>query len=375
MSILDWAMPSYSIFNDRSTPMETTTAESQETQQISLGRRTMLCSLFFLICMGLGYPTLNRYDPRSVQGLYDTKAYSALVTGSPLQSDQTDLGHRILVPSLAKPIYWLANGHMNTWSPVFFALLVANSFFIAVTACLLVSISYRVTGDYAVALLSGLIYLANFAVANFNLSGYVDSAVNCILLAVAWSLLAERWWLLPVWGILGALAKETFVPLAVMFALAWWLVTCRPAVRRHSQLVWIGTMAAVGLATLYLVMSQGPHPYSPLSFAASRQVESGANYLYLPGLVRCLSAREFLYTFAWLLPLGLLRLGRLPKTWVAGSMCAALTALALGAYDDALGNATRAMFSACGPVLSLAVAVLLLDTAKVDVLSQTKSSS
>jgi len=44
------------------------------------------------------------------------------------------------------------------------------------------------------------IYLANFAVANFNLSGYVDSAVNCMMMAIVWTLLAECWWLLPLWG-------------------------------------------------------------------------------------------------------------------------------------------------------------------------------
>ena len=41
---------------------------------ISLGRQAILWSLFFLICMGLGYPALNRYDARAVPGLYDTRA-------------------------------------------------------------------------------------------------------------------------------------------------------------------------------------------------------------------------------------------------------------------------------------------------------------
>src|ERR1035441_4341313 len=98
--------------------------------------------MFFFICMRLGYPTLNRYDPRSIPGLYDTRAYSALVTGAKLQQDQIGFGHRILVPYLAKPVYWLVNGHLKTWNPVFLALLVVNSFFIAATAFVLVAISY-----------------------------------------------------------------------------------------------------------------------------------------------------------------------------------------------------------------------------------------
>ena len=171
--------------------MPITRAGSPETALGSLGRKVTLWSLFFLVCMGLGYPTLNRYDPRSITRLYDTRAYYSLVTGAPLQSDQTDLAHRVLVPFVAKPIYWLASGHLHTWDPVFFALLAANSFFIATTAYLLVAVSHRVAGDYAIALMSGFLFLANFAVANFNLSGYVDSAVNCMMMAIVWTLLTN----------------------------------------------------------------------------------------------------------------------------------------------------------------------------------------
>lgn len=325
------------------------------------GQAAMLWSLFFLICMGLGYPTLNRYDPRSVPGLSDSIGYYSLVTGADLAGDES---HRVLVPYLAKPVYWLAKGHLSTWNPVSFALLAANSFFIATTAYLLVGISYRIAGDYAVALISGFLYLADFAVANFNLSGYVDSAVNCMMMAVLWTLLTERWWLLPLWGVLGALAKETFVPLAAVFAFAWWLAACRRGALRLSRLAWVGAMIVVALATLTLLMSRGSAPYTPLSFAASRWAVSGAGYLYLSGLVRCLFAREFLFVFAWLLPLGLWRLARLPRTWVVASTCAALAALAMGAYDDALGNAARAVFSASGPLLSLSASLLLVETGR-----------
>jgi len=308
--------------------------------------------------MGLGYPTLSRYDPRSVPGLFDSIGYSSLVTGGDLAGDES---HRILVPYLAMPIYLLANGHLHTWNPVLFALLVVNSFFIATTAYLLVGISHRIVGDYAVALLGGLLYLTNFAVANFNLAGYVDSAVNCLMMAVAWALITERWWFLPFWGVLGALAKETFVPLSTVFALAWWLTSWRRGALRLTRLAWVGVMAAVGIATVALVMKWVSPGASPMTFAASRWEESGSGYFYLSGLFRCLIARESLYVFGWLLPLALWRLGRLPKTWVAASACAALVALAMGAYDDAAGNAVRPVFSAIGPLLSLSASILLVE--------------
>ena len=326
--------------------------------QVSFGQKILLWSLFFLICMGLGYPTLNRYDPQSVPGLDDSIGYASLVTGGNRGGDEA---HRVLVPYLAKPIYWLAKDRLHTWNPVSFALLTVNSFFIATTAYLLILISDRVLGNHAVALVSGLLYLANFAVANFNLSGYVDSAVNCMMIAVAWALLTDRWWLLPIWGVLGALAKETFIPLSAVFALAWWFMCWRQGKLKLSRLAWIGAMIAVGFASLILVMDRVSPGSSPMAFAASRWDPNGAGYFYLAGLIGCLVARETFYVFGWLLPLGIWRLGRLPKTWVVASVCAALAALAMGAYDNAGGNTVRPIFSAIGPLLSLSASLLLVE--------------
>ena len=322
-------------------------------------KKGVLWLLFFLISMGLGYPTLNRYDPGKPDSLFDPGAYAALVTGSPLLEVQHDLSHRILIPYLARPVYAIAKGHLGTWNPAYFALLVANSFFVASTAWLLVEIGYGLVGSHLVSLLAAFVYLANFMVANEHLSGHVDSAIDFVLIAIVWSLLAERWWTLVFWGVLGALAKETFVPLAMVFATAWYLAGAKAGSRKFSRLAWIGLMSVVGFATLILVMSHQSPPYNPLSFAASRQEDSGSHYLYLSGLIGCLKSHEFIFTFAWLLPLGLPRLRTLPRTWIAAAVCAGLTALALGAYDDALGNAVRPMFSTLGPLLSLSTAVFL----------------
>jgi hypothetical protein len=48
--------------------------------KISAIRLTGLFCLFFSIAWGLGYPTLNRYDPRNIAGLTDVRGYAALVT-------------------------------------------------------------------------------------------------------------------------------------------------------------------------------------------------------------------------------------------------------------------------------------------------------
>ncbi len=323
------------------------------------GHSLIIWTLFFVICMSLGYPTLNRYDPRAVPGLSDSNGYYALVTDG---SDAGEESHRILVPYLAKPIYRLVDHRLHTWNPISFSVLAVNSFFSATTAFLLVVVGRRIVRNDAVALIGAFVYLTDFAVSNLNLSGYVDSSVNCLLMAIVWSLL-------PLRGLVGALAKETFVPLAVVLAFGWWLTASRRGALRLSQLAWIGAMAIVGFGTLSLLMAHSSPPSSPLSFAASRWAGSGSGYLYLSGLYRCLMAREFLFTFAWLVPLGLWRISRLPSTWVIGSTCAALAALAMGAYDDAMGNAARAVFSAVGPFLSLSVSLLLVETGARSTLS------
>jgi hypothetical protein len=116
------------------------------------GERRRRCFFFavlwvtlFLISMGLGYPTLNRYDPRDVPGLYDAKAYYSMVVRQPLEEGQADLGHRILVPYLARPIYQLAKGRVHTWDPALFALLTVNSLFTSLTALLLALTGLQIT--------------------------------------------------------------------------------------------------------------------------------------------------------------------------------------------------------------------------------------
>jgi hypothetical protein len=63
--------------------------------KLAIGHGVILWTLFFVICMSLGYPTLNRYDPRSIPGLFDSNGYYALVTGrGDLAGDES---HRVLV--------------------------------------------------------------------------------------------------------------------------------------------------------------------------------------------------------------------------------------------------------------------------------------
>ena len=77
------------------------------------------------------------------------------------------------------------------------------------------------------------------------------------------------------------------------------------------------------------------------------------------GLVGCLTDRQFWYIFGWLLPLGALRLNRMPRAWVGASLGRGAAALAMGAWINAGGVAAPAIFNAVGPILSMSAAVFL----------------
>jgi len=322
--------------------------------------------LFFLICMGLGYAPLNRYDPGKVEGTSDVAAYRDIVVGRVPQraSDtsgafvrfaQSEHYYRVLVPYVAKPFYWLVKGHVRSWDAALFGLLVANAIFTATTACLLVAIGHRLALDASTALLGATLYLLNFCVVNLNLAGLVDSAEGCFLMVIVWSLLNGRWFLLPLWGVFGALAKETFAPLSVMFAFGWWVSEVRRDRLLLPRLAWIGALglASTAMVTIAISTVAGGRVW-PWQFAAYMRGANG----FLSSLRGCILDHTFWYIFVWLLPLGIPRLLHLPRPWVQAAGVAFCGTLALGAYHD-MGDTARPLFNVAGPLLSLAAAVFL----------------
>src|ERR1051326_4370183 len=93
---------------------------------------------FFLICFGLGYPTLNRYDPATnlAGAEFDAAEYYEIVVGH-VSETELPFRLRVLVPMLAQPIFNVSAGRVGTWNPVWFSMLVVNAGFVAATACLL----------------------------------------------------------------------------------------------------------------------------------------------------------------------------------------------------------------------------------------------
>lgn len=323
----------------------------------SLKKFVILWPLFFLICGGLGYPSLRRFDPRATAGLSDTIKYYALTTGADQSAYAERFRGRVLVPYVARPFYWFALAHIPRWDPAFFGLLVSASIFCATTACLIVSMGEKVFDDPSLGLMGALLYLLNFAISNLQLAGMVDAGEACFMAALVWSLLTGRWWLLPLWGLLGAAAKETFPPFASLFALTWWLVEWRRNKAQLLTLNWVVALTVVSLAVVTGIHSRiVGHFQWPWQIA--QQVNAGTNLFV--ALWRIISDQNFWYVFGWLLPLGIWRLKDFPTPWIIASAATAMLALAFGIFSDSLGNAGRGIFDVVGPLLSLSAAVFLV---------------
>lgn len=329
-----------------------------QTGNVPRSRLLLLLALFFFICCGLGYPSLNRVDWRKAPGgLEDVLTYAALVAAPPVADPDNHTQFRVLVPYLAKPIYRVAQNRIGTWDPIMFALLVVNAFFVAFTAVVLVIVINRQLGSYTIALGSALIYLLNFAVPNLRLVGMIDAGEAFFLMLLVWSLSEERYWTLPIWGIIGATAKESFVPFLIVFTLTWWLCSRKSLRKPKRAAAWMIASWIAAFASLTTLQWRIIGVYrSPLRFG----LELHQNSAYLSHFFESLADRNLWYIFFWLLPLSLFRLKRLPRNWRVATAATSVTAFAMDAYyGGPPGAIGRALFSVAGPLLSASAAILL----------------
>jgi hypothetical protein len=97
---------------------------------------------------------------------------------------------------------------------------------------------------------------------------------------------------------------------------------------------------------------------SPVEFAASLD----GNHDYLRHFASSLWDQNFWYVFLWLLPAGIPKLGRFPKSWLIPTGAASAMVFVLdGYYGGAPGTVGGALFSVAGPLLSLSSAALLVE--------------
>lgn len=306
-----------------------------------------LWTLFAVFCFGLGYPTLNRYDPGKIPGASDAAAYCDLVRAP------YHVAYRAFVPWVARPFYLAANGRIQSWDPALFGMLMANSLLTAGAMVGIVAIGLRYGLPWATSLLAAFLFLVDWVVPNLNLSAYVDSGELLCLVLLTWSMLSNRWYLLPLWAIPGSLSKETYAPFALLFAATWWALE-RPLNWRKAG--WIALATALGCGAVIAEMDT-PGISGAVEFTTGMEAYRHVGFFH--ALLRNFTAHEFWFTFAWLLPLGLLHIRRIDRRWTWAVAATTAAAVLMGAYNDALGNTSRAFFNIAGPMLCLSAASFL----------------
>lgn len=319
----------------------------------SLLKSSALWLVFFAIAFGLGYPTLNRYDPR-IQGPDQSGFYKMVVNAS--MDREHAVGHRVMIPFLAVPIHRLASGHVGSWNPVWFAMLVVNAAFVAAFAVAFLSLLARLGVRREIALLATFLYLVNFAVMNYQLAAYVDAGEAFFLMLATLALIEKRWLLLPLIAVGGTIAKETYFPIATAYVAGWLFALGewkRPRVKPVAALL-LTALAGFAVTTLLLSAQLGETTW-PWNFAAKLQ-GSEETTSFFAGLWRLFANRDLWYVFIWLLPLSLPNLKRMPRPWLGAVVAACAVVLLLGAYDDSGANTNRPLFSIAGPLLALAAA-------------------
>jgi hypothetical protein len=317
--------------------------------------------LLFVICFGLGYPTLNRYDPRSISGLSDSVQYYKLIEQGP-EAATSHFKYRVFVPYLAKLIYRVAFGRLGSWNPTAFALLIVNSIFCAAAAFLVSVLAFMLSARRLIGVVAAFAYLLNFTLANYHLSGLVDSADAFLFVLLTWALMSRRWALLPAIGLLAGLSKETFIPIGFLFAITW--VLSESSVERTKEVLAVIVMAVVGMTTVLVVRSAIDHSLVlPWNIVAQEHTIAGG---FIYNLLRIGTEWNLWLTIVWL-PFVFFAAQYIPEGWSRGALVGAVVTVALSAWNDvgraagrpvvSAGNVVRPLFDVVGPLFAISFAL------------------
>jgi hypothetical protein len=336
---------------------ESTNGEGEHlSSRISGARLCILFFVFLLIALGLGYPVLNRFDPSKTPGLSDVRSYAALVKRE-ANPGPAHLQFRVLVPVMARPIYLLAKGRIGTWDPVMLGLMAVDALFVAATAFLIVVLGIRELHDWPTTVVASLLYFLNFCVPNMRLAGLVDAGEGFFLLALLWSLSRQKFRFLPIIGVLGALTKESFIPISIAFGAAWLFASRKERSFWRLAGPWIASSWLASLIAIVCAQWRISGRFvSLIAFGTSLH----GNRDYWHHFVFSIWDRNLLYVFVWLLPTALPLLAKFPKSWLVPTGTAVAMVFVLdGYYGGGAGTVGRELFSVAGPVLCLSSARFL----------------
>ena len=145
-----------------------------------LNKNIVLFLTFYSIAFIIGYDSLNRFDYDNLLSkngsLSDISTYKQTVEkGFEGFSEEKRLAPRFITPILSNIIFDFFEGKIRSWEPVFFSLLVVNSFFVSMT-CLVMTfyVKYlKIKFTFA----PQLLFFGSFGVCAFFLSGLIDASV------------------------------------------------------------------------------------------------------------------------------------------------------------------------------------------------------
>jgi hypothetical protein len=228
-----------------------------------------------------------------------------------------------------------------------------NSAFCAASALLVSILAYLISANGAMAVTAAFAYLLNFTVSNYHLSGMVDSADAFWFVLLTWALLARKWWVLPLIGLGAGLSKETFLPIAFVFATIW--VLAEPSDERPKKFLAIVTMIALGMATVLAVHSIIDRTIAtPWGMLTQEKALSPPADFNVFGM---LVSWNVWLTLGWSFFL-FLTAGRFPKGWRYGVISAVGVVVLLAAWDHAgWDNVARPLFNILGPLLAISFAL------------------
>ena len=191
---------------------------------------------FGYIAFGLGYSSLNRYDPSSLEFLSDTTFYFAIVENglNGVTQDAYGRSARILHPLIANILYQYIPS-FGSWNMVAFAMLTLNSIFVSLIGLIISSFALSLGYSRLVGLTASLIFLCNFATVNFFLAGLIDSSFCLIFQIFLIAIFYKKHRLLIPLFIVGTLFKELMIPYGAVFSCAYFLADAYQTKRVNWQ--------------------------------------------------------------------------------------------------------------------------------------------
>ena len=165
---------------------------------------------------------MNRYDYEKLLTtdgtLSDILTYKETVeNGFEGLSKEKRLAPRIMTPILSSYIYQVFEGKTRTWDPMFFSMLVVNSFFVGLI-CLQMNF-YTKFLKKKVSLAPQILFLGSFGVNAIYLSGLIDSSLCFFIFIYIYNLLKKNYIYCWIFSILMCLSKETsFIYLIIFHA-------------------------------------------------------------------------------------------------------------------------------------------------------------